>query len=79
MTEPDEPRAKRCETCAWHNDRRLGASAQLVECRYNPPLATGGLHGPTETVFPLVERGWYCSRWKVPDGDPAENLEQVAV
>jgi len=57
---------KRCDHCmhAYPLDKPHDA-----ECRRHAPLATGGLHGPVETIWPRVNGWQWCGDF---EGKPLE-------
>lgn len=65
MTAWPEPR---CETCRWRsynpyvNPDRGPAEfhAIMYACKRRAPVATGGLHCPTMTIWPMVSKDNYC-------------------
>jgi hypothetical protein len=54
----------RCETCRFSD----ASSYPQTRCRHNAPLVTGGLHGPTETVWPQVHVTDWCGEYQSRDG-----------
>lgn len=59
---------ERCETCRWRshtprmNPDRGTAEFQAImyACQRRAPVVSGGLHGPSMTLWPLVHNGNFC-------------------
>lgn len=54
-----------CETCRWAIQALNFDPA--MQCRRRPPLVTGGLHTPVETVWPHVAANDFCGEHQQKD------------
>jgi hypothetical protein len=60
--------AATCETCRWRTDRphcnpdreTADFPAIMYACKRRAPVATGGLHCPSMTIWPTVSKDNFC-------------------
>ena len=67
--------AETCETCRfrsrnpWCNPDRGTAEFHVImfACKRRPPVATGGLHCPTMTIWPMISNDDWCGEYRRAD------------